>query len=453
MPNPPITDLIHQALQAEQEGQVDEACALLRQAAEGGDTPLTLNARLHLGRLLLYDDRHYVEAEAVLRTARTQAEKAGAPRQAAVAIHLLAKLKRDQAQVGGAHYLDEAQQLLDEHDPLRLPGAPGPEAAQWFHYRGLIHDDRDELDDAERRFFRAHELYRETGFRPGLAQVANSLANLMLKQGRSHGALECARFSLKLKEEMNDLYGQSLSLGAMGQAYLLQARFEEARAALQKDLELSTRLNNQRGIGIGRNHLGEVELAVGNLDAARDHYQANLDRQGCAPHVRMQAFAGLARVHLAAGRTDQAAAMIDQLDTLLRQSQAGHLPAPQGTAGTAPKVPTSSPTETQGLPSTLLGLRGALARRRGDFPEGERLLRQAIAGLEGQGQNLDTLPFLYELRDLYQEHRKAPEAVKVMRQALELLDWCGAEGGVRAVEEWLRTVQSPDLVRLARSWA
>lgn len=436
MPDSSLTNSLSQALRAELDGRDEDACNLLRQVVAAPDCSLTLNARLQLGRLLLQDHRHHDEAQTVLHAARELAHRLGTPRQAATAIHLLAKLKRDQAQLQGKHLLDEAQQLLDDHDPLHLPGAPGPEVAQWFHFRGLIHDDREELADAERRFFRAHELYREINFTPGLAQVSNSLANLMLKQGKSHAALECARFSLRLKEKLQDHYGQALSLGCMGLAYLLQARYEEAREVFRKDLDISTRLNNQRGIGIVLNCLGETELALGNLGEARRHYQQNLDRSDCAPGERMQACVGLTRVHLLSDRLDEAAASAGQLEELL-----GRYPVASNTATGLTGLP--------GLPHTLVGLRGTISWRRGDLGEGERLLRDAIASLESHGQNLNTLPFLYELRDLYQRQANMPGAIKVMRQALDLLDACGSDGGVRAAEQWLRTSQSPELVRLA----
>jgi class 3 adenylate cyclase len=102
-----------------------------------------------------------------------------------------------------------------------------------------------------------------------------------------------------------------------------------------------------------------------------------------------------------------------------------------------------------GMTHWLTGLRGALTSRRGDFASGAVLLHQAIDGLKGTGQPLETIPFLYELRDLYQAQGTLDKAVAVMADALDLWGECGSERGVADVEAWLRTVDRPSLVRLA----
>ena len=102
-----------------------------------------------------------------------------------------------------------------------------------------------------------------------------------------------------------------------------------------------------------------------------------------------------------------------------------------------------------GLPDVLTGLRGAIAWRRGDFEAGEQNLNTAIAALKAGRYPLDTVPFLYELRDMYQAQQSRAKAVFVMADALDLLSECGSERGVQDVEDWLRTVDTPNLIRLA----
>src|SRR5207247_2041119 len=62
--------------------------------------------------------------------------------------------------------------------------------------------------------------------------------------------------------------------------------------------------------------------------------------------------------------------------------------------------------ELRPLGDEVVGLHGSLAWRRGDTAEGERLLRQAIAGLRQHHHHLDTIPHLYELRDFYQRQER-----------------------------------------------
>jgi class 3 adenylate cyclase len=412
-----IQDLLHQAMQAELAGRFDEAIARLQQAAAGTNPSLVLDTRLRLGKLFI-QRRRLDEAATVLSAARTQAEKEGSPGKAASAGNLLAFLERRRNPA-------LALRLLEDNSPLKMHGAPRAQAAQWFHYRGLLEADCNNLAEAERLLFRAHDLYREIPDTAGLAEVYDSLANLLLLYGRIRPALEFARRSLDLKIVNKDRFGQAISHGTIGRACMLQANYAAAETAFHQDLKLAREMQDPAGIGIMLNSLGEVALLRRDLTEAARRYEESLAHEGGVAHT-VHAYLGLARVHLAAGRLDEAAAAADQMHARL-----------------------PGRTDLPGLPHALLGLRGAVAGRRGDFAEGERRLREAIEALRRDRFDLDTLPFLYELRDLYQRQGQTAKAVRVMSQALDLLSECGAEESISGVEEWLRQVDSPALTRLA----
>jgi class 3 adenylate cyclase len=415
-----VNELIDEALQAERLGRFDEAREMLRRAVALGEMPQTLDARLRLGKLLVQGGpRHFAEAEAVLIEARRQAEHQGAPRQAATAIHLLALLER------GRGNLDQATQRLEESPAPRQAAAPGAALGQYFHYRGLVEADRGDVNYAERLMFRAHQIYQETHYHPGLAEVCDSLANLLLRRGHSQAALAFAAMSLERKRTLGDRYGEAITLGTLGRAYLRLARYEEAAEAFAQDLVIARELEDERGVGIMLNSLGEVALMRRDLDTAAKFYSESLTAVG-EPTNAIHAELGLARVHLAAARLDEAEAAADRA----ARSLAAH-----------PGI--------LGLADNLVGVRGAIAWRRGDFAEGERQLNTAIAALERQNQPLASVPFLYELRDLLQSRGDTARAVAVMTRALDLLAECGSERGVADAEEWLRTVDAPGLTRLA----
>src|SRR5262249_30822152 len=143
------------------------------------------------------------------------------------------------------------------------------------------------------------------------------------------------------------------------------------------------------------------------------------------PYNHAHAHLGLGRLHLAKDRLDEATAAADRLE------------------GCLPTLTYSTP-----FPASLVGLRGGIAGR-GCLAVGEPLLRDAINRLQAGGFELETLPWLYELRDLYQRNNRTPDAVRVMARALDLLGECGADDAISDVEEWLRQVDSPALTRLA----
>jgi class 3 adenylate cyclase len=417
--NDATADLLHQAIQAERLGRFTEARDRLRLAVRNADAPL--DVRLRLGKLCLRagtpDD--YVEAETVLGEARVQAEHQGARHQAAAAIHLLALLHYQRRQ------LDEAQRLLDQSPALKQDAAPSPETAQLFHYRGLLAAAQQDLPNAERLYFRAHQFYREVHHDAGLAEVSDSLANLLLKRGKTRAALRFADLSLQRKRHLQDRFGEAISLGTKGRIELQLARYEEARQAFAADLALARELGDERGVGIVLNSLGDVALLQKDPAAAEAHFRDSL-AGARGPINAFFAEAGLVRVCLATGRLDDAVAGCIRLADRLDQHP-----------------------ELAPLANLLQGLRGALAWRRGDLDDGAHRLREAIDGLRRSGHPLDTIPFLYELRDLYQHQGDVGAAVAVMAEALDLWSECGSERGVRDVEDWLRSVDKPSLVRLA----
>jgi class 3 adenylate cyclase len=426
-----MSDFINEALQAERLGHFDEARAKLRQALAEGETPHGRDLRLRLGKLLVFGGpRHFAEAEVVLLEARRQAEDQRAPRQAATAIHLLAMLEK------GRGDLDQATRLLDASPARDQAAAPGPSLGQYYHYRGLVEADRGQVNYAERMFFRAHQVYVESHHDPGLAEVCDSLANLLLRTGDGQAALAFAHKSLALKRRLGDRYGEAITLGTHGRAFLRLARYNEAEAAFAADLAIARELGDERGTGIMLNSLGEVALLRRDFETAARYYQESLvpDR---GPVNAAHAELGLASVHLAAERLAKAEAEAKQL-----------VDEAEAAADRAAALLSANPW-IAGLADILTGIRGAIAWRRGDPDLGQRLLDQTIAALERRQQPLDVVPFLYELRDLYKGRGDTAQAVAVMTRALDLLAECGSERGVADVEEWLRTVDAPGLTRLA----
>jgi hypothetical protein len=103
-----LTDLLLRALQAEHAGRFDEAIALLHQVASEYDKPLSLDARLRLGKLLAtHGSAQADEARDLLRNVYERANAGGAPRLAAQALHLLALSERNDGR------RDEGLRLLE----------------------------------------------------------------------------------------------------------------------------------------------------------------------------------------------------------------------------------------------------------------------------------------------------------------------------------------------------
>lgn len=404
---------------AERSGRLDEARQVLRGALRGAEGAAAVELRLALVRLLLLGGHELLaEADELLDLARRQAERLSSPRQLAIALHLSALLERRRGQTA------KARELLDA-SPILHAAPRSPEAAQLFHFRGLLALDAGDLDTAAHDYCQAHQLYRELGVKAGMAEVGDSLAGLLLKQGKAGAALKFSRQSLELKRVQGDRWGEAITLGTLGRIYLQQSRWSEARSAFAADLALARELGDRRGIGIMLNSLGEVAGLEGRLDESLRYYRQSITED---PSPVNEAFAriGLARFLVAERKLDEAGREAEGAAAILARH--AHPPS---------------------LDAALLGVQGALAGRRGDVAAGLGRLSEAVARFEQLHEPLDTIPLLYEIRDLEQQRGNLAGAVAAMSRALDLLSACGAVRAVRDVEQWLRRVDHPGLTRLA----
>ncbi len=413
------TRLVHEATHDERHGRCNQARARLRQVAAAGDTPIALDARLRLGQSLIYGGpAGYEEAAAVLDTARTQAAKAAAPRQYARALHLLALLHWRRG------LYDEAGQLLDQSPVFRQGAAHGPEAGQYFHYRGLTEDGRGQLAHAERLYFRALQAHGEVGYRGGQAQVCESMAKLLLRQGKTRAALRFARRSLALKREIGDRYGRAISLATLGRIYWQRSQGDLARRAFAQYFRVAAGMDDQWDAGVVHRTLGEIALSEGRIDEALDGFRRSREADA-SPGAAVRAWLGEARTHLAAGRADEARTACGEAEAALGRV-----------------------AEPGGLPGLVTGVRGMLARSAGDAAGAEPLLREAHATLRQHDLVPEAAPFLLELRDLYQAGGDTARALAVLSQALDLFLECGAEEAVARAEAWGRGLAPDGLKRL-----
>jgi class 3 adenylate cyclase len=137
---------------------------------------------------------------------------------------------------------------------------------------------------------------------------------------------------------------------------------------------------------------------------------------------------------------------------LLRHDRAGAALLAQGRHEEAAlehqKVSRWQPVDRPDLDAVTNGWRAAIAARQGDAETAERALSQTVQVLKDRNQLLDAIPFLFELRDLYEARGDLAKAASLMGQVLDLWSECGAARGVAEIEAWLRHVEHPDLMRL-----
>lgn len=408
---------IEQATAAERLGKFDEARQILRNFIATHAPPSTLDAQLMLGKLCVAGGTQLqAEAESLFANVR-QLASSDESHHAATALHLGSLLERRKGNRAAA------EQLLAKSPVARGSATAGK--SQYFHCLGLLASDRGDTQAAQELFFDAYQCATERGHPTRQAEICDSLAGLLLKLGKTKTAHSFCQKSLDIKRELSDRYGTAITLGTMGRILVAQAKYMEASLAFHADLEIARELEDQSGIAIMLNSLANLARLQSDWDEAEKLYQASVAGNNSFLN-QVHVLIGLSWIHLDRGDLDAADASIAEARQHLGQ--------------------VSGLTE---LSAIVQGLQGATAWRRGDFKAAERMLQSTNERLLSQQHSLDTIPFLYELRDMHCAQHNMANAVAAMSKALDLLSESGAARGVDDVEAWLRNVDHPRLTRVA----
>ncbi len=92
--------------------------------------------------------------------------------------------------------------------------------------------------------------------------------NVYYRNQNFESAIDCLRDAIEWGANCGWDHKIAICYGNLSAVYLRLERYEEARAAAQKDIEMSTRLNNMYNVGVATYRLGKIEAALGNTGKA-----------------------------------------------------------------------------------------------------------------------------------------------------------------------------------------
>jgi tetratricopeptide (TPR) repeat protein len=223
----------------------------------------------------------------------------------------------------------EARGLLERARTLVL-GALGPDHPDTLEAETSLAD----LDLAEGRYQRARETYERVVARLERALGKDSarinapravLANVALLQRRFQDAEEIAGAALRSYQRVDGGPRVSSALYRLGQAQLGLGHLAEARASLQRALELDERIYGPKSSDSAANleDLGLVELLEGKLPAARTRLRDALARLegalGREDRYLSRPLQLLARVELADQRPAESLALCERARAVSRR--------------------------------------------------------------------------------------------------------------------------------------
>lgn len=184
------------------------------------------------------------------------------------------------------------------------------------HYLAVLAARRYQLDEANRLYARAEELFHALGKLQGLAGVLLNAGTLAVRVGRLDDGAAAFRRANELFKRLNDLRGQTSSAINLGMAALLAGNYVDSIAAARQSLELARAMGSAVYESVALANMGAAERELGLLEQAIVHIEAGiaLRRQiGGQPDNLANDLYDLAVAYLRAGCVERARAVTDEL--------------------------------------------------------------------------------------------------------------------------------------------
>lgn len=123
--------------------------------------------------------------------------------------------------------------------------------------------------------------------RKAMADLHNTFGTIYLRQGTYEAAVTHYEQCVRIREKLNDLYGQSGTYVNLAVAYWSQGDYARASGYLQKSLSIHQKIGHAYGMALCYNNIGVICYTTGDYPRAVQHYQHSLeirqrigDRQG-----------------------------------------------------------------------------------------------------------------------------------------------------------------------------
>ena len=137
-----------------------------------------------------------------------------------------------------------------------------------------LYEDKGSLD-------KAHDYYAKVlAVDPKFVDAQLATGRVEIKRGNAQGSLDSLNRALSLAIEMNNQMGKATVLQALGVAYRLMNRPDDALQNYQQSLAIKRQIGDKRGVAASLSEIAFTEESQGKLDAAQKDYQEALKVQG-----------------------------------------------------------------------------------------------------------------------------------------------------------------------------
>ncbi|MDR1443072.1 MAG: tetratricopeptide repeat protein [Bifidobacteriaceae bacterium] len=164
-------------------------------------------------------------------------------------------------------------------------------------------------EDASLEFGAAYRMARERGWRLDMANALTGLGEALQRLQDWDKAISTVKEAFGLFEDLKSSEGMANAATQLGEVYRRGRNVKEAAVWYGKAVDAAKHAGMIIALANALDGLAEVELAAGDVDAARAHHRQSYDLSGTAyPRGQAHALNGLARCDLAVVERGQAAA-------------------------------------------------------------------------------------------------------------------------------------------------
>jgi predicted ATPase/DNA-binding SARP family transcriptional activator/Tfp pilus assembly protein PilF len=189
-------------------------------------------------------------------------------------------------------------------------------------------------DNTASRAYHAESLtlFREIGYRRGIADSLNNLGVVAVQQSDYAAARAYHTESLTLFREIGDRSGTAASLNGLGVVAREQGEYAAARTNYEESLLIRRQMGDRRGMAASLNNLGMVVLDGGDYAAARAYHEESLvirrqigDRRGIALSLNNLGLTAVWQSDYATARAYQEESLVIQQEIGDRRGMAASL--------------------------------------------------------------------------------------------------------------------------------
>ena len=197
-------------------------------------------------------------------------------------------------------------------------GEPGTVAVAW-HQIAMVHQETGSLDAAEQAYQQSLAIKMRQGNHQGAAATLNQLGNVYSSMGRSEESVRFYRDAIEVAVEIGDLKNEGFRRNNVALELIQLARYDEARREIVRAIECKKPFGHAVQPWTTFDILYDLELAVGNPDAAAQARERAIDafrayrRDGGENHTGAAHLIADVGQAITAGQTEEVEARLAQI--------------------------------------------------------------------------------------------------------------------------------------------